>query len=47
MPFHAMLMSAGVIIMFVAFADVLLWGDLQTRSDRLKIDANPKKRRSF
>ena len=47
MPFDAMLMSAGVVIMFVAFAGVLLWGDLQTRSDRLKTDASPKKRRSF
>jgi hypothetical protein len=47
MPFDAMLVSAGVVIMFVAFAGVLLWGDLRTRPDRSKADANPQRRRSF
>jgi hypothetical protein len=47
MPFDAMLVSAGVVIMFSALAGVLLWGDLRTRPDRLKEDANPQKRRSF
>jgi hypothetical protein len=47
MPFDAMMVSAGVVVMFLAFAGVLLWGDLQTRPDRLKADSNPPKRRSF
>lgn len=47
MPFDAMLMSAGVVIMFLVLAGVLLWADLRTRPDRLKADANPQKRRSF
>lgn len=47
MPFDAMLVSAGVVIIFVAFAGVLLWGDLRTRPDRMKADASPQKRRSF
>lgn len=33
MPFDAMMVSAGVAVMFLAFAGVLLWGDLQTRRD--------------
>ena len=47
MPFDAMLVSAAVTAMFLALAGVLLWGDLQTRPDRLKADTNPQKRRSF
>jgi len=47
MPFDAMVVSAGVVAVFVAFAAVLLWGDYQTRPDRLKADSNPAKRRSF
>ena len=47
MPFDAMMVSAGVVVMFLAFAGVLLWGDLQTRPDRLKADSNAQKRRSF
>jgi len=47
MPFDAMLVSAGVVIVFLVFAGVLVWADFQTRPDRLKADANPKKRRSF
>ena len=46
MPFDAMVVSAGVTLMFLAFAGVLLWGDYQTRPDRLKADSN-QKRRSF
>jgi hypothetical protein len=46
MPFDAMLVSAGVVIMFLVLAGVLLWGDLRTRPDS-KADANPQKRRSF
>jgi hypothetical protein len=47
MPFDAMLVSAAVAIVFLAFAGVLLWGDLQTRPDRRKAGTNPQKRRSF
>jgi hypothetical protein len=47
MPFDAMLVSAAVAIVFLAFAGVLLWGDLQTRPDRQKAGTNPQKRRSF
>jgi hypothetical protein len=47
MPFDAMVVSVAVVAMFLAFAVVLLWGDLQTRPDRLKTDSNRQKRRSF
>ena len=47
MPVDAMMVSAGVLLMFLVFAGVLLWGDYQTRSDRLKADSNPSKRRGF
>jgi len=47
MPFDAMLVSAAVVVMFLAFAGVLLWGDYQTRPDRLKADSNPSKRRNL
>jgi hypothetical protein len=46
MPFDAMLVSVAVGIMFLAFAGVLLWGDLQTRPDPLKADSQSQKRRS-
>jgi hypothetical protein len=36
MPFDAMLMGAAVVAMFTVFGAVVLWGDLQTRPDRLK-----------
>ena len=45
MPFDAMVVSVAVAVMFLAFAGVLLWGDFQTRPDRLKADS--QKRRSF
>jgi len=47
MPVDAMMVSAGVILAFLVFAGVLLWGDYQTRSDRLKADSNRPRRRSF
>jgi hypothetical protein len=47
MPFDAMLVSAAVVVMFLAFAAVLLWADFQTRPDRLKADTQSQKRRSF
>jgi hypothetical protein len=40
MPFDAMLVSAAVVAMFVAFAVMLLWGDYQTRPDRLRATAS-------
>ena len=36
MPFDAMLVSAAVTLMFLSLATVLLWGDYQTRPERLK-----------
>jgi len=47
MPFDAMMVSGAVVVVFVAFAGVLLWADFQTRPDRLKTDSPPPKRRSF
>lgn len=47
MPYDAMVVSAAVVAVFVAFAAVMLWADYQTRPDRLKADSNPQKRRSF
>ena len=44
LPFDAMVVGAAVAVMFLAFAGVLLWGDFQTRPDRLKVDT--QKRRS-
>jgi hypothetical protein len=32
MPIDSMLMSAAVILMFLVFAGVLGWGDLQSRT---------------
>ncbi len=43
MPFDAMIVSAGVVAMFLAFAVVLLWGDAQTRPDRLNADSRSAK----
>jgi len=47
MSFDAMLVSAAVVSVFVAFAGVLIWGDFQTRPARLKTQAHSPKRRSF
>jgi hypothetical protein len=44
-PFDAMVVSVAVVVVFLAFAGVLLWGDYQTRPNRLK--AGSQKRRSF
>lgn len=35
MPTDSMLVSVGVIAMFVVFGAVLYWGDRQTRPERL------------
>jgi hypothetical protein len=32
MPIDSILVSAGVVAMFVVFAGALMWGDRQTRS---------------
>ena len=46
MSFDTMLVSVAVISVFVAFAGVLIWGDFQTRPDRLKADSQSQRRRS-
>ncbi len=46
MPFDAMVVSAVVVTIFVAFAAVIAWADRQTRPERLNAEA-PAKRRSF
>jgi hypothetical protein len=38
-----MVVSVAVTVMFLAFAGVLLWGDLQTRSDRLNADSQKRR----
>jgi len=45
MPFDAMLVSAAVAAMFVVFAGVLMWGELQTRPARPTAVARAEKRR--
>jgi hypothetical protein len=45
MPVNAMILSAIILVMFVAFGAVLMWADLQTRPHRLKADAAIKPRR--
>jgi hypothetical protein len=47
MPFDAMVVSAAVVLVFVAFAVVLLWADYQTRPERLKAGSQSQKHRSF
>jgi hypothetical protein len=47
MPFDAMVVGGTVLVIFLAFAGVLLWGDMQTRPDRLKPGSQSQKRRSF
>jgi hypothetical protein len=39
-----MVVSAAVVVVFLAFAVVLLWGDAQTRPDRLKSGSNQPNR---
>ena len=47
MPFDAMVVGVAAAVMFLALAGVLLWGDFQTRPDRLKADSRSQKRRDF
>lgn len=44
MPVDSMLVAASVVLMFVVFAAVLAWGDLQTRPKQLAQQSNTKRR---
>ena len=44
MPAASMLVAAAVVAMFVVFAVVLYWGDLQTRPEQLVRISNAKRR---
>jgi hypothetical protein len=44
MPIDSMLVSAAVILMFLVFAGVLAWGEIQTRPARLTAVAHSRKR---
>ena len=46
MPVDSMLVAASVVVMFVAFAAALIWGDFQTRPKQLA-QASSSKRRPF
>ncbi|WP_199805571.1 hypothetical protein [Bradyrhizobium lablabi] len=46
MPTDSVLVTVFVVTMFVLFAGVLFWGDLQTRTKRLA-DPSAAKRRAF
>lgn len=47
MPTNAMILSAIILLMFVAFGAVLMWADFQTRPHRLKNDGEKPRRRAF
>jgi hypothetical protein len=47
MPIDSILVSAGVVAMFVLFAGVLMWGSHQTSTARSSLPADASKRRSF
>jgi hypothetical protein len=44
MPIDSMLVSAAVILMFLVFAGVLAWGEIQTRPARLTAVAHSRTR---
>lgn len=46
MPTESLLVSICVVAMFVVFAAVLAWGDMQTRPKQLA-EQSSEKRRSF
>ena len=46
MPIDSLLFTVFVVTMFVLFAGVLFWGDLQTRPKQLA-DSSAAKRRAF
>lgn len=45
MPTNAMILSAIILVMFMAFGAALMWADFQTRPHRLKADVTVKPRR--
>jgi hypothetical protein len=45
MPIDAMLVSAAVISMFLVFAGVLAWGEIQTRPARVTAVQHSQERR--
>lgn len=47
MPTNAIILSAVILVMFVAFGAVLMWADFQTRPHRLKTDVTKPRRRAF
>lgn len=46
MPVDSLIVSVCVVAMFVVFAAVLAWGDMQTRPKQLA-DQSSSKRRAF
>ncbi|UPJ48129.1 hypothetical protein IVB30_34325 [Bradyrhizobium sp. 200] len=44
MPADSMLVAAGDVLMFVVFAAVLAWGDLQTRPKQLAQQTDARRR---
>jgi hypothetical protein len=46
MPTDAMLVTIGVVAMFVVFAAVLFWGDRQTQPNQLADSDHAKRRAS-
>lgn len=46
MPTDSLLVTVCVVAMFVVFAGVLFWGDLQTRPKQL-VDSSAAKQRAF
>jgi hypothetical protein len=44
MPVDSMLFAASVVVMFVAFAAVLMQGDLQTRPKQLAQQSSARRR---
>ena len=46
MPVDSMIVAASVVLMFVAFAATLMWGDFQTRPKQLA-QATSTRRRQF
>lgn len=44
MPIDSLLVSVGVVAMFVVFAAVLAWGDMQTRPKQLSEQSSAKRR---
>jgi hypothetical protein len=47
MPVDSMLVSAAVVIMFVVFAGVMVWGERQTRRLQDEPSTSHRKHRSF